>query len=263
MMSNVPSKYSRNETRVRRTILITGASAGIGAATARLAAQQGYRVCIHYNSDLAGAQLVAGMCQAKGAETHLFRADISNPEEITSMFTEFDALDVPLDVLVNNAGIVAPASRLDEMSFERMAVMFGTNIIGPMLVAKEAILRMSQAYGGEGGAIVNLSSVAAKLGAPGEYIDYAASKGAMDTFTVGLASELALEGIRVNAVRPGIIETAIHAKGGQPDRAEVMAERVPMRRAGHAEEVAQAVLYLASHDASYVTGSILDVSGGR
>ncbi len=249
--------------RQKKNMLITGASTGIGAATAVLAAKNGYNIGIHYNSDDKGARLVSQLCEDEGAITHIFQGDVAKPEDISRVFTEFDAAFTQLDVLVNNAGIVDNAARVDEMSAERLRRMVDVNLIGAFLVAQEAVLRMSSAYGGEGGAIVNISSAAAKLGAANQYVDYAATKAGIDIFTVGLSQEVATEGIRVNAVRPGIIETAIHAKGGQPDRAEEMAPKVPMQRAGAAEEVAHAILWLSSEAASYVTGTCLDVSGGR
>jgi glucose 1-dehydrogenase len=247
----------------RKTVLITGASAGIGAATAIMAARQGYDVAVHYRTDAKAAQLVAHMAEDAGAVTQVFKADVGIPEEVERMFAEFDNKFTSLDALVNNAGMVDVAARLDEMSPERIERIINVNLIGAMLVAKEAVLRMSYTYGGDGGAIVNISSAAARMGAPGQYVDYAASKGAIDTFTKGLAEEVAREGIRVTAIRPGIIETAIHAKGGDPDRAERLASSVPMGRTGSAEECAEAIMFLLSDKASYVTGTILDVSGGR
>jgi NAD(P)-dependent dehydrogenase (short-subunit alcohol dehydrogenase family) len=244
----------------RKTILITGASSGIGAATALMAARRGYNVAIHYRSDAKAAQLVAHMAEEAGAETHVFKADVGIPEEVERLFEEFDSKFATLDGLVNNAGMVDVAARLDEMSAERITRIVNVNLVGALLVAKEAVLRMSQAYGGDGGSIVNISSAAARLGAAGQYVDYAASKGAIDTLTIGLANEVAREGIRVTAIRPGIIETAIHAKGGEPDR---LAHTVPMARAGTAEECAEAIMFLLSEQSSYVTGTILDVSGGR
>lgn len=249
--------------RQKKNMLITGASAGIGAATAVLAAKHGYNIGIHYNSNEKGARLVSQLCEDEGAITHIFQGDVAKPEDISRLFTEFDAAFPQLDALINNAGIVDQPARVDEMSAKRLRRMIDVNLIGAFLVAKEGVLRMSSAYGGEGGAIVNLSSAAAKLGAPNQYVDYAATKAGIDIFTVGLSQEVATEGIRVNAVRPGIIETAIHAKGGLPDRADEMAPKVPMQRSGSAEEVAHAILWLCSEGASYVTGTCIDVSGGR
>lgn len=247
----------------RKTILITGASAGIGAATALMAARGGYNVAIHYRSDAKAAQLVAHMAEDAGAQTHVFKADVGIPKDIERLFAEFDEKFGTLDALVNNAGMVDVAARLDIMTADRIRRMVDVNLVGAMLVAKEAVLRMSQNFGGDGGSIVNISSAAARLGAAGQYVDYAATKGAIDTFTKGLAQEVAREGIRVTAIRPGIIETAIHAKGGEPDRAERLGQTVPMGRAGTAEECADAIMYLLSDQSSYVTGTILDVSGGR
>ena len=247
----------------RKTILITGSSAGIGAATAILAARRGYDVAIHYRADVKAAQLVAHLAEEAGAKTAIFKADVGIPLEVERLFGDFDNTFSSLDGLVNNAGIVDVAARLDEMSAERMARIVNVNLIGAMLVAKEAVLRMSQNFGGDGGSIVTISSAAARLGAAGQYVDYAATKGAIDTFTKGLANEVAREGIRVSAIRPGVIETAIHAKGGEPDRADRLADSIPLGRAGTAEECAEAILFLLSEQSSYVTGTILDVSGGR
>ena len=247
----------------RPTLLITGASAGIGAATARLAAKAGYDIGVHYNSDKAGAEMVTQLVADAGGKAHLLQADIGDPAQVDSLFAQFDELFPKLDGLVNNAGIVDQPIRVDEVSPERLTRLINVNLIGSILAAKEAVLRMSTNYGGDGGAIVNLSSVAAKLGAANQYVDYAATKAGVDALTKGLADEVAQEGVRVNAVRPGIIETAIHAKGGLPDRAEKMAPAVPMKRAGTAEEVAEAILWLLSDKASYVTGTVVDVSGGR
>ncbi|MEM6408526.1 MAG: SDR family oxidoreductase [Pseudomonadota bacterium] len=246
-----------------KSILITGASSGIGAATAMLASKYGYDIGIHYNSDLKGAQLVGQMCEQEGAVTHMFQADLSRPEEVERLFTEYDAAFPQLNALVNNAGIVDTPSRVDEMSYDRINRMAQINLIAPMLVAKEAVLRMSTAYGGEGGVIVNLSSAAARLGSANQYVDYAATKAGIDIFTKGLSDEVAGEGIRVVAIRPGLIETAIHAKGGLPDRCDDLAHTVPMQRAGDAEECAHAILFLMGEGASYITGTSIDVSGGR
>jgi glucose 1-dehydrogenase len=247
----------------RKTVLITGASAGIGAATARLLAQHGYDIAIGYHSDHAGAQAVAADAQAAGAKTVLLQADVSKPDEIERMFSDLDAAFPRLDALVNNAGIVAATAKVQDMSAERLAAIFNVNVVGAFLVARNAVNRMSTAKGGHGGVIVNMSSAAARLASPNQYVDYAASKAAIDTLTTGLALETAAQGIRVNAIRPGLIDTEIHAKGGEPGRAERLAHVVPMQRAGTAEEVAQAVLWLLSDGASYVTGTHLDVSGGR
>jgi glucose 1-dehydrogenase len=247
----------------RKTLLITGSSAGIGAATALMAAKQGYDLALHFNTDAKAAQLVAHMCEEVGATTHVLKADVGEPRDIEAMFAEFDGKFSRLDGLVNNAGMVDVAARLDEMSAARIQRMMNVNLIGAMLVAKEAVLRMSYIFGGDGGAIVNVSSAAARLGSGGQYLDYAASKGAIDTFTKGLSDEVAEEGIRVCGIRPGIIETAIHAKGGEPDRAERLGKTVPMARSGTPEECAEAILFLLSEKASYITGTTIDVSGGR
>lgn len=247
----------------RKTVLITGASSGIGAATALLAARMGYDVAIHYKSQRQSAALVAQLCDEAGSDSQIFQADLSDPAAIEKMFAAFDVIYPRLDALVNNAGIVAPKSRVDEMSPQRLSELTQINLIAPILMAKEAILRMSRNYGGDGGSIVNISSAAARNGAPGEYVDYAATKGGLDTFTKGLALEVADDKIRVNGVRPGIIETGIHAKGGQPDRADDIGETTPLGRAGSPEEVASAILYLLSPEASYITGTMLDVAGGR
>ncbi|MEM7471400.1 MAG: SDR family oxidoreductase [Pseudomonadota bacterium] len=247
----------------KKSILITGASSGIGAGTAVLASKYGYDIGIHYNSDLKGAQLVGQMCEQEGAVTHMLQADMSKPEEISRLFSEYDAAFPQLDVLVNNAGIVDVPARVDEMSYERLSRMTQINLIAPMLVAKEAVLRMSTAYGGDGGVIVNTSSAAARLGSANQYVDYAATKAGIDIFTKGLSDEVAAEGIRVVAIRPGLIETAIHAKGGLPDRCDDLSDMVPMKRAGDAEECAHAILFLMGEGASYITGTSIDVSGGR
>ncbi|GFE63578.1 SDR family oxidoreductase [Litoreibacter roseus] len=247
----------------RKTVLITGASSGIGAATALLAAKSNYDVGIHYNSDERGATLVSQLCQEVGATTRVFQANVGDSDDITRLFNEFDLAFPKMDALVNNAGIVDVPARVDEMTPMRLHRMVSVNLVGAILVAKEAVLRMSTQYGGDGGVIVNLSSAAARLGSANQYVDYAATKAGIDIFTKGLSDEVANEGIRVAAIRPGIIETAIHAKGGLPDRADDMAPSVPMQRAGTAEECAAAILFLMSEDASYITGTSLDVTGGR
>ncbi len=247
----------------RKTALITGASTGIGAASARLLAKNGYDIAVAYRTDMDGAEAVAKDVRTAGGKAVLFRADVGEAGEIERMFSEFDSVFPRLDALVNNAGIVAPATRVEDMTPERLHTMFAVNVIGAFLVARGAVRRMSTKHGGKGGAIVNMSSAAARLAAPNLYVDYAASKAAIDTLTTGLALEVAAEGIRVNAIRPGLIETAIHAKGGDAGRAQRLASTVPMQRTGSAEEVAEAVLWLLSDAASYVTGAHLDVSGGR
>ena len=245
----------------RPVLLITGASAGIGAATARLAAARGYDLALNYHSDAAGAEAVAAACRAEGAEVALLQADIAEPDEVAGLFERLDAAFGRLDALVNNAGVVDVATTVTGMDHARLRRMFDINVIGAFLVAKQAVTRMQRQ--GDGGAIVNLSSAAARLGSANLFVDYAASKAAIDTFTKGLAEEVAGDGIRVNAVRPGIIETEIHAKAGQPDRAGRLGPQVPMGRSGSAEEVAEAILFLLSDRSSYITGTTLDVTGGR
>jgi NAD(P)-dependent dehydrogenase (short-subunit alcohol dehydrogenase family) len=248
---------------MNRVLLITGGSRGIGAATATLAAARGWDVAVNYTRDAAAAEAVAERVRAEGRRAITVCADVADEAAVLAMFRAVDERLGPLGGLVNNAGVVDMASRVDQMSVARLQRMFAINVIGSMLCAREAVRRMSTAHGGLGGPIVNLSSAAARLGAPGQYVDYAAAKGAIDTFTVGLAREVASEGVRVNAVRPGIIETEIHASGGQPDRAALLAPMVPMQRAGSADEVAAAIVWLLSAEASYCTGTFIDVSGGR
>lgn len=246
-----------------KIVLITGGSRGIGAATALLAARAGYAVAVNYSSNARAAEQVAGQIRLAGGQAITVQADVADEAQVVAMFKKVDAELGRLSCLVNNAGVVDYASRVDEMGFARLRRMFDINIMGSFICAREAVKRMSTSHGGAGGTIVNVSSVAAKLGGPGQYVDYAAAKGAIDTFTVGLAKEVATEGIRVNAVRPGIIETEIHASGGQPDRVSQMAPLVPMQRAGSANEVAQAILWLMTDASSYTTGALLDVTGGR
>lgn len=245
------------------TLLITGGSRGIGAATALLAAQRGYAVAVNYTANSLAADDVVRQIRASGGHAITVQADVAVEAQVLAMFEKIDAKLGRLTALVNNAGVVDVAARVDEMSVARLKRMFDINVLGSFLCAREAVKRMSTRHGGTGGSIVNVSSVAARLGGAGQYVDYAASKGAVDSFTVGLAKEVAMEGIRVNAVRPGIIETDIHASGGQPDRAREMAPLVPMQRAGSALEVAQAIVWLLSDESSYTTGSLLDVAGGR
>jgi len=245
---------------MRKVLLVTGASAGIGAATARLAATRGYDLVVNYNSDSAGAEAVAADARDAGARVLICQADVADPDQITAMYGKIDAEFGRLDALVNNAGVVDQTARVTDLTHARLRRMFDINVIGAILVAKEAVLRM-QAQGG--GAIVNVSSAAARLGSGGQYVDYAASKAAIDTFTKGLSDEVAAENIRVNSVRPGLIETELHAKGGEPGRAERLAHMVPMKRSGSAQELADAILYLLSDQASYVTGTTLEVTGGR
>lgn len=245
------------------SILITGGSRGIGAATARLAAQRGYKVCISYRHDENAAGQVIRDLQKLGAQAVAVRADVASEADVQRLFAECEQALGTLCALVNNAGILEHQARLEEMDAARLQRIFSVNVIGPFLCAREAVRRMSTLHGGIGGAIVNVSSMASRLGSPREYVDYAASKGAIDTMTIGLAQEVADAGIRVNAVRPGVIYTDIHASGGEPDRVERVKSGVPMRRGGHADEVARAILWLLSDEASYTTGGFIDVSGGR
>ena len=252
-----------------RTVLVTGGSRGIGAATCRLAARDGWVVAVNYARDRAAADAIVAAIVAAGGRALAVRADVANDDEVRAMFTAIDAGLPPLAGLVNNAGVVDVAARVDAMGVDRLQRMFAINVYGSFYCAREAVRRMTTrpaagapgAHGG--GAIVNVSSAAAKLGGPAQYVDYAAAKGAIETFTIGLAREVAGEGIRANAVRPGIIATEIHASGGAPGRAEQMAPQLPLRRAGTAEEVGEAIVWLLSNRSSYTTGSIVEVTGGR
>jgi NAD(P)-dependent dehydrogenase (short-subunit alcohol dehydrogenase family) len=244
-------------------VVITGGSRGIGAATARLAAARGYRVALAYRSNRRAAEDVLHAITAAGSEGLVVQADVASEPDVVHLFDEVDARWGHLDALVNNAGILGPQMKVADMPAERIVHTLAVNVVGPFLCAREAVRRMSTARGGRGGAIVNVSSRAAQHGSPNEYVDYAASKGALESFTIGLAQEVAEEGIRVNTVRAGHIYTDIHASGGEPDRVERVKTTVPMRRGGQPDEVARAVLWLLSAEASYSTGTFLDVSGGR
>ena len=247
----------------RKIALVTGASTGIGAAAAVALAQAGYDVAIAYRSDRAGAEATASAARKHGAKTALIQADLSNGAGVDKLYAEFDAAFGRIDALVNNAGIVDVATRVEAMTEARLSRMFATNLTAPFLIAGQAVRRMSTKSGGNGGGIVNISSVAARLGSGGLYADYAASKAGIDILTKALSDEVAAEGIRVNGIRPGLIDTPIHAKGGLPDRHHKLAHTVPMQRVGTAEEIAEAIVWLLSDHASYVTGATLDVSGGR
>lgn len=244
-------------------VLITGGSRGIGAATALQAARAGYAVAVNYTTNSLAADEVVRQIRQGGGTAITVQADVAEESQVLAMFEKVDAKLGRLTALVNNAGVVDQTARVDGMSVARLKRMFDINVIGTMVCAREAVKRMSTRYGGAGGAIVNVSSVAARLGAPGQYVDYAAAKGAVDVFTIGLAKEVAAEGIRVNAVRPGIIDTDIHASGGLPDRARDLAPQVPMQRAGSADEVAQGIVWLLGNGSSYTTGALLDIGGGR
>ena len=246
-----------------KTIIITGGSRGIGAATSRLAAEQGYAVCVNYRENANAANRVVEAIVSEGGKAIAVRADVSVEADVLRLFETIETELGPLSALVNNAAVVAPLTRVEDIDLERLNQLFSVNVIGAFLCAREAVKRMSTRNGGTGGGIVNVSSGAATLGSPGVYVDYAATKGAIDTLTVGLGREVADEGIRVNAVRPGFIHTEIHTAFGEPGRVDRLAPTVPMKRGGRPEEVARAILWLLSEDASYTTGTILDVAGGN
>ena len=245
------------------TVLVTGGGRGIGAATARLAAERGYPVCVNYRSNRATADAVVADIESRGGTAIAVGADVSIETDVLRLFQTIDERLGPLRALVNNAGVLETQTRVDSIDAARIGRVFATNVTGAFLCAREAVKRLSTARGGAGGAIVNVSSRAAQLGAPGEYVDYAASKAALDALTIGLALEVAAEGIRVNGVRAGIIDTEIHASGGEPRRVDRLGPQLPMKRGGHAIEVARAILWLLSDEASYSTGTFIDVSGGR
>jgi NAD(P)-dependent dehydrogenase (short-subunit alcohol dehydrogenase family) len=246
-----------------KTILITGSSRGIGAATALLAAQRGYQVCVNYRSNRAAALQVVDSINRQGGSAVAFQADVSSEAEVVELFQAVDKQFGSLNALVNNAGILETQMRVDEMDAQRLQRIFLSNITSCFLCCREAIKRMSTQHGGTGGSIVNVSSIAARTGSPGEYVDYAASKAAIDALTLGLSKEVAAEGIRVNAVRPAFIYTDIHASGGEPGRVDRIKDTVPMKRGGQPEEVAAAILWLLSDEASYSTGAFIDITGGR
>jgi NAD(P)-dependent dehydrogenase (short-subunit alcohol dehydrogenase family) len=248
---------------MKKVMLVTGGSRGIGAATAILAADRGYDICVIYLHNLEAANVIVDSIQQRGRKAIAVTADVALEPDVIRLFNQVDEQLGSITALVNNAGILAPQMKLESMSADRLSHVFATNILGSFLCAREAVKRMSIRHGGTGGAIVNVSSGASRFGSPHEYVDYAASKGAIDTFTIGLAKEVANEGIRVNAVRPGLIDTDIHASGGEPDRIDRLKALIPMQRGGEAHEVAQAILWLLSDEASYCTGALLDVAGGK
>lgn len=248
---------------MNQVLLVTGAGRGIGAATAKLAAERGYAVAVNFRSNRAAAEQVVAAIEGSGGRAVALQADVAIESEVERLFDSCDTALGPLTALVNNAGILEHHMRVDEMDAARLQRVFASNVIGSFLCARQAVRRMATRYGGPGGSIVNVSSSAARLGSPNEYVDYAASKGAIDTFTVGLAREVAEDGIRVNAVRPGVVYTEMHASGGEPDRVDRVKAAVPMQRGGQPAEIARAILWLLSPEASYTTGALLDVSGGR
>ncbi len=248
---------------MEKVLLVTGGSRGIGAATCKLAAQQGWAVAVNYSANSLAADEVVRSIRSQGGHAMAVQADVADEDQVLRMFEQIDAKLGHLTGLVNNAGVVDVTARVQDQSLERWRRMFDINVMGSMLCAREAIRRMSTSLGGQGGSIVNVSSAAARLGAPGQYVDYAAAKGAIDAFTIGLAKEVGSDGIRVNAVRPGLIETDIHASGGLPNRVRDLQHQVPMGRGGSAQEVAQLMVWLLSDAASYTTMSLIDISGGR
>ncbi|MFC0226342.1 SDR family oxidoreductase [Serratia aquatilis] len=248
---------------MKKVALVTGASRGIGRATALLLTQQGYSIGVNYLQDKAAAEQVVALIHEQGGKAHALQANIAVEAEVVAMFAELDTTLGPIDALVNNAGILFQQTSIEHLTAERINSVFATNVTGCFLCCREAVKRMALRHGGQGGAIVNVSSAAARLGAPGEYIDYAASKGAVDTLTTGLALEVAAQGIRVNGVRPGLIYTDMHASGGEPGRVDRVKALLPMQRGGQPEEIAQIIAWLLSDAASYVTGSFIDAAGGR
>ncbi len=246
-----------------RVMIVTGGGRGIGAATARLAAARGYAVCVNYRADRASADALVADIAAAGGRAIAVAADVSQEADVKRLFATVDAQLGPLDALVNNAGILERQQRVEDVDAARLQRILAANVVGAFLCAREAVRRMSTRHGGRGGAIVNVSSAAARLGSPGEYVDYAASKGAVDTMTIGLSREVADEGIRVNAVRPGYIYTDMHASGGEPGRVDRIGPSLPMKRGGQASEVANAILWLLSDEASYATGTFIELAGGR
>lgn len=246
-----------------RIVIVTGGSRGIGAATAKLAAARGYAVCVNYRKDATAAMAIVDEIRAAGGRAIAVKADVANEREVVDMFDIAAAELGSVTALVNNAGILERQARVDEIDVARLTRVLAVNVVGAFVCAREAVKRMSRRHGGSGGAIVNVSSAASRLGSAGEYVDYAASKGAVDSFTIGLSREVADEGIRVNAVRPAFIYTDIHASGGEPGRVDRIKDSIPMRRGGHPEEVASAILWLLSDEASYVTGTFIDLAGGK